>query len=266
MGNIASKKTTKPLYKGFPTKYISVLLIGFMILTWEITSQLGLYHDFALPAPSRIYRAFFEAFPGILPHIGTTLAEAGIGFVLSIVFAIILAVLMDNYQLIKEAIYPILIISQTVPLIVLAPLFAIWFGFGLLPKVVIVVLICFFPIVISLYEGLESADPDMLSLLKSMGASPYQIFKLVKFPAAMTGFFSGLRISATYSIMGAVIGEWMGGSKGLGIYIIRSKNSFALHNVFVGILIVVMLSMAVFKAIDVMQYIAMPWSRTNGHE
>jgi ABC-type nitrate/sulfonate/bicarbonate transport system permease component len=131
----------------------------------------------------------------------------------------------------------------------------------MLPKIIVVVLVCFFPIVVSLLDGLEALDRDEINLLRSMGASSMQIFRLAKFPSSMINFFSGLRIAATYSIMGAVIGEWLGGSEGLGVYMIRVKNSFALDKVFAVIVIIVILSLILFKAISLLQYILMPWSR-----
>jgi ABC-type nitrate/sulfonate/bicarbonate transport system permease component len=168
---------------------------------------------------------------------------------------------MDNIEIARKAVYPLLIVSQTVPIIALAPLFVMWFGFGIIPKIIVVILVCFFPIVVSLLEGLSSVDRDLLNLMKSMGASRLQIFKMVKFPASMISFFSGLRIAATYSIMGAVIGEWLGGRAGLGLYMLRVKNSYAYDKMFATILIIVVLSMTVFKTISLIQYLSMPWFR-----
>ena len=151
--------------------------------------------------------------------------------------------------------------SQTIPTMVLAPLFAMWFGFGLLPKIMVVILVCFFPLVVSLLEGLNSLDPDFLNLMKSMKANRWQMFYLAKFPSALPNFFSGLKIAATYSIIGAVIGEWMGGKAGLGVYMTRVRQSFALDKVFATILIIVFLSLVLFKIIELIQFLLMPWRR-----
>jgi ABC-type nitrate/sulfonate/bicarbonate transport system permease component len=214
-----------------------------------------------MPSPKDIINALVNIFPSITEHIYVTLYEAMVGFVISILFALILAILMDNVKVIKKCIYPMVVVSQTIPIIVLAPLFIIWFGLGILPKVIMVVLVCFFPILVSLMDGLESVDMDMINLLKTMGASKFQIFTMVKLPSSTVNFFSGLRIAATYSIMGAIIGEWLGGGKGLGIYMIRAKMSYALDKVFAVIIIIVILSMSLFGVLYLLQYLLTPWSR-----
>lgn len=247
--------------KNIEDKLIPTVFSGILILLWQFVVDRGYIDSFTIPSPTDILRALFDILPDIKIHIITTLQEAFIGFFISIVLSIVLAILMDNIKIVKKAIYPLLIISQTVPIIALAPLFVMWFGWGILPKIIVVVLVCFFPIVVSLLEGLSSVDKDLLNLLKSMGASNFQIFKLVKFPATIVNFFSGLRIAATYSIMGAVIGEWLGGKAGLGIYMLRVKNSYAYDKVFAVILIIVILSMSVFKLISLAQYLSMPWHR-----
>jgi ABC-type nitrate/sulfonate/bicarbonate transport system permease component len=142
----------------------------------------------------------------------------------------------------------------------MAPLFIIWFGYGYTPKLVIVVLICFFPITISLLQSLSGVDRELIDLMRSMGSSRYQIYKYVKLPASMTGFFSGLKIAATYSIMGATIGEWVGGKDGLGVYMIRAKQSFSTDRVFAAILVVTVLSILLLKLIELIEKRSMPWS------
>jgi ABC-type nitrate/sulfonate/bicarbonate transport system permease component len=232
-----------------------------LLIIWEFVVDIGLIERYVLPSPIDIIKTLIKILPALKRDILVTLQEAGIGFMLSIVFSIILAVLMDSIKVVKKAIYPLLLVSQTVPIIALAPLFMMWFGFGMLPKVIVVILVCFFPIVVSLLDGLDSLDKDEINLLKSMGATRFQIFKLAKFPAAMINFFSGLRIAATYSIMGAVIGEWLGGSEGLGVYMIRVKHSYAIDKFFAAILIIVVLSMLLFKLLSIIQNILMPWNR-----
>lgn len=234
-----------------------IIIIGF----WQIVVDKGNVERYILPSPKDIILMFFEILPDIKMHIYVTLKEAVIGFLISVLFAVVLALLMDNIKIIKKSVYPILVISQTIPTVVLAPLFGMWFGFGMLPKIIIVVLVCFFPIVISLMDGLNSVDEDMINLLKSMGASKIQIFKIVKFPASIVNFFSGLRIAATYSVMGAVIGEWVGSNEGLGFYMMRVKHSFAMDKVFAVVLVIIILSVILFSILFLIQYILTPWSR-----
>lgn len=245
------------------SKIIPSVFFFFLLFIWELVVKIGVVKQYILPSPTDIIKVFPNIHPEIWKHISTTIQEAALGFIIAIILAIILAIIMDNIKIIKEAIYPIIIVSQTVPIIALAPLFAAWFGFGKLPKIMVVILVCFFPILVSLIHGLESVDKDLLNLLKSMGASRFQIFKEVKFPASLVSFFSGLRIAATYSIMGAVIGEWLGGKDGLGVYMIRVRHSFALDKFFAVIIIIVILSMIPFKIINLFQKYLMPWEEVN---
>jgi ABC-type nitrate/sulfonate/bicarbonate transport system permease component len=239
---------------------IPIVFSVILLLIWQLSVDTGVISRNLLPSPTDVGSTLIEILPDIYNHTLVTLTEAFAGFFASILLALILAILMDSVKVIKKAIYPILVVSQTVPLIVLAPLFVMWFGYGMMPKIIVVILVCFFPILISLLDGLSSVDKDMINLLKSMKASRLQIFRLVKFPAAMVSFFSGLRIAATYSIMGAIIGEWMGGKAGLGIYMTRVKYSFAYDKTFAAILVIVVLSMMVFYAVRLLQRLAMPWS------
>ena len=239
-----------------PIAFFMMILIG-----WQYIVDKGIIARYILPSPSDIIITSFRIFPELKPHIMTTLEEAFTGFFIAILLAIILAVLMDSFPLAKKAFYPLFIVSQTIPIIILVPLLVMWFGFDKLPKIIVVILVCFFPIVVNLLEGLESVDRDMLNLFKSMKANYFQIFKFAKFPASLGNFFSGLKIAATYSIMGAVIGEWMGGKDGLGVYMTRVRQSFALDKVFSVIIIIVLLSLVLFKIIELIQYLMMPWTR-----
>jgi ABC-type nitrate/sulfonate/bicarbonate transport system permease component len=239
---------------------IPIVFSTVLLLIWQLSVDRGVVPRFVLPSPTDIGSTLIEIMPDIYNHILVTLTEAFAGFFISIILALVLAILMDSIKILKKAIYPILVVSQTVPLIVLAPLFVMWFGFGMLPKIIVVVLVCFFPILVSLMDGLSSVDGDIINMLKSMKATRLQIFRLVKFPAAMVSFFSGLRIAATYSIMGAIIGEWLGGKAGLGIYMSRVRNSYAYDKTFAAIVVIVVLSMLVFYAVKILQRLVMPWS------
>lgn len=244
------------------SKTVPIVFSTILILIWLIVVEKGLVERYILPSPIDVVKTCIEMFPGILEHLAITLKEAFTGFAVAIVFSLILAILMDSISIVRKAVYPLLVVSQTIPIIALAPLFAVWFGLGLFPKVIVVFLVCFFPIVVSLVDGLDSVDADLLNLFKSMGAGKVQVFRYLKLPASMVNFFSGLRIAATYSIMGAVIAEWLGGEKGLGIYMLRVKHSYALDKMFAVVLIIVLLSLALFKAIALIERMAMPWYRS----
>ncbi len=234
-------------------------IIVLILLIWEGASRRSIDLSRVLPPPSEILTTLFQNIQVLWQHTRITLFEALTGFVISIILAVLLAILMDGIEVIRKALYSILITTQTVPILVIAPLLIMWFGFGYLPKILIVILVCFFPITISLLEGLQSVDKEMLNLLKSMGASRLQCYRLVKLPAAMPNFFAGLKISGTYSIMGAIIGEWVGGKDGLGVYMMRVRHSFAIDKVFATIVIISLLSIALIKIIEIAESKMMPW-------
>ncbi|WP_278277894.1 ABC transporter permease [Acetobacterium bakii] len=222
---------------------------------------MGWVERFILPAPTDIVNALILNWSDILMHTGVTFFEGITGLLVAVVFSFAMAIIMDQFVLVKKAIYPSLVISQTVPIIIIAPLLAMWFGFGIAPKIFVVVLVCFFPITINLIEGLQSVDQELIDLVRSMGARKIQIFSKIKFPYALPYFFSGLKIAATYSIMGAVIGEWLGGKAGLGVYMLRARHAFALDLVFASILVIVILSIGVFYGIAMIQKAIMPWEK-----
>ncbi|MBQ6395192.1 MAG: ABC transporter permease, partial [Atopobiaceae bacterium] len=173
----------------------------------------------------------------------------------------VLAILMDRFEMLYLALQPLITLSQTVPTIAIAPLLVLWFGYGLAPKVILIVLTTFFPVAVSLVDGFRSVDPDQIALMRTMRASETQIYRYVKLPAAAEQFFSGLKISATYAIVGAVIAEWLGGFSGLGVYMTRVRKSFSYDKMFASILVISFLSLALMKIVDLLQYLAMPWKR-----
>ena len=224
--------------------------IGLLIL-WQLVILIGGIEKYILPAPSDVIKVIIKDFNVMLPNILITIYEGVVGFLLSAVAALILAIIMDMSTLVKRALYPLFVISQTIPIIALAPLFMIWFGFGTLPKIIVVVLVCFFPIVISISDGLESVDNDFINHFKLMGASRIKIFLHLKLPYGLLSFFSGMRIAATYSIMGAVVGEWLGGDKGIGVYMTRARSAY----------VIVVVSMGIFILISFVEKIFTPWKR-----
>ncbi len=245
--------------KNIKNRFYPIVFFIAIILVWEGISRLGILPPYVLPAPSSIVVSLVVNFTSMSNDIVITLLEALIGFIIAILLSVIMAILMDSIISIKKTIYPVLIVSQTIPIIILAPLFIIWFGYGYTPKVVIVILICFFPITISTLQGMATVDKELIDLLRSMGASKFQVYKFVKIPSATPNFFAGLKIAATYSIMGATIGEWVGGKDGLGVYMIRAKQSFATDRVFAAIIIIVILSILLLKIIEFTENKYMPW-------
>lgn len=236
-----------------------LLLIGFTLLVWQAATQLSGLRPFILPSPARVLAAGWKTRALLGPAIVTTLLETLIGLAIAILLGAAIAAMMDLVPFLRRALYPILVASQTVQILAIAPLLLIWFGFGILPKILIVVLICFFPMAVSSADGLASADSDVIAYFHSLGASRSQIWRMVRLPAALPAFFSGLRIAVTYSVVGATIGEWVGGSGGLGLYMLRSKNALATDQVFVAIVVTSALSIALFSIVYLVERLALPW-------
>lgn len=233
-----------------PDNLYPLTAILIVVGAWETAVDLLQIPGYLLPAPSRVLLALAEDHKLLLQHVKVTAYESVVGFVVSILLAVILSVAMDNFKVLRKALYPLLIISQTIPTMALAPLLIIWFGFGVLPKIIIIVLVCFFPIAISLSDGFSQVDEDYLKLFYAAKATKIQIYRHLKIPYAMPYFFAGLKISVTYMIMAAVIGEWMGGDKGIGVYMVRAKNAFALDKVFASIFVIVAASVLIIYVID----------------
>ncbi|KNZ43341.1 ABC transporter permease [Acetobacterium bakii] len=248
-------------FQNISDRLIPIIFMLFILFAWQFVVSMGWVERFILPAPTDIVNALILNWSDILMHTGVTFFEGITGLLVAVVFSFAMAIIMDQFVLVKKAIYPSLVISQTVPIIIIAPLLAMWFGFGIAPKIFVVVLVCFFPITINLIEGLQSVDQELIDLVRSMGARKIQIFSKIKFPYALPYFFSGLKIAATYSIMGAVIGEWLGGKAGLGVYMLRARHAFALDLVFASILVIVILSIGVFYGIAMIQKAIMPWEK-----
>lgn len=242
------------------SKLAPIIFVVLLLMIWQVVVTAGGIEKYIMPAPTDVIKVLATEFKTMIPHILATLYEGMVGFLIAIVLSIVLAIIMDRFSLVKKALYPVLVISQTIPTVALAPLFIIWFGFGALPKIIVVVIVCFFPIVISIVDGLEGVDKDLINHFKLMGASKLKIFLHLKLPYGMINFFSGMRIAATYSIMGAVIGEWLGGDKGLGVYMTRARSAYALDKMFAAIVIIVVISMAIFLLVSIMEKVFTPWN------
>jgi ABC-type nitrate/sulfonate/bicarbonate transport system permease component len=237
------------------------VLIVVLLAIWELGVAVTGTPAYVLPAPSMVWSAFGEVRPLLGEHIVTTMTEALVGIAAGAVAGVVLAVAVWAVPLFRRLVYPLLVASQTVPMVVLAPLLVLWFGFGLTPKVVVVALIALFPVAISTVGGLVGADGEQIELLRSMGAGRRDILRLILLPSATPAFFAGLRIAAAYAIAGAVIGEWVGASSGLGLFLTRSQNSFRVDRVFVGVAVIAVLSVALFGIVDLLARLAAPWQR-----
>ncbi|MCL2496203.1 MAG: ABC transporter permease [Clostridiales bacterium] len=231
-----------------------------LMAAWQIAALL-VGAEYILPGPYAVFRAICGNIPLLLRHSVYTLQEAIYGLVIAVIFAAALTALLTLSPRLKSMLYPLLLASQMIPIIVIAPLFVIWFGFGLLPKVLVVILVCFFPIVISMLSGLAAADAETIAFYRCMGMNGWQLFRLVRWPMALPYFFGGLRIAVTYSVMGAVIGEWLGAAGGLGLLLTRSKNTYNLPLTFAVIIMIVFWSALLFGSMKFAEYKALSWRR-----
>ncbi len=244
----------------------SLVLVALLLVGWEAYVRAAGVSPVVLPGPVRILQALWEYRADAVRHAIPTLIETVLGFLLAVVFAIASAVGMDRTPIVRRALEPLLVTSQTIPIVALAPLFLLWFGFGLAPKVLVVVLVTFFPIVVALLDGFRSAQPEASDLLRSYGASDGQAFRLLRWPSALPNLFIGLRISVVYAVIGAVFGEYVGAREGLGIWMQISANAFRTDLVFAAVVVTSALSLVLYWAVGALRRIVVPWAPGVRHE
>jgi len=231
-------------------KGLSFLLFLYL---WQIVSSHKLVPSYILPSPVQIVHIILTQSHIILPHLLATLEITFIGFFLSILFGVLLALLMRVAKPIEDLIYPIAVITQSTPTIAIAPLIILWLGFGTLPKIVVVIWATFFPITVNTLLGLRTVDPDMVDVLKAISAKKSDIFKYVIFPHTLTYIITGIEISSPYAILGTLTAEWMGTTIGMGLYIRRSFSSFQLDQVFAGTIIIILFSLLMWGSATMMR-------------
>ncbi len=223
----------------------TTITIG-IIIVWEFWVKIFGIQEWLLPPPTAIFSEMFESRDLFLMHTLVTINEVVLGFMFALIVGIFLAGAISYSNLVERVAYPFVIASQTVPVIVIAPLLLIWIGYGILPKIIVVMLISFFPIVVNTVDGLKSADTEMMNMLRTLGASKQQQFFKVRVPYSIPFLFSGMRIAITLSVIGAVIGEWVGSSAGLGYLMMRSAPQFLTDRVFASIIILSIMGITLF--------------------
>lgn len=232
-----------------------IVFILLLIVIWQIIVSLGKVDEFILPSPKKVAIKMKQNFPLIMKrHFGYTLLSALSGLFFGLIIGFLFALLMDRFNILNLGFRPILVISQTIPSVAIAPLLIIWFGIGLTPKIILVTLTTFFPIAVALADGFRSVSKDQINLLKSMGANKFQVYWYAKFPASQHQFFSAMKISTTYAIVGAVIAEWIAGDKGIGVYISILRKAYGYASIFVAVIIVSVSSLILVGILDVIKF------------
>ncbi|NHM30735.1 ABC transporter permease [Neobacillus terrae] len=245
----------KSRFKNWAENYgLFLLVVVLLISVWEWVVKQGFIPSFILPAPTSIWQSLMENRQLLLEqHLPATLKEVLLGFILSLIGGVIIGVGMHFSRALEKVLYPFLVISQTVPLIAISPIFIMWFGYSIWSKIAVTILTAFFPIVVSTYDGLKTGGGEYRELLLTMGANRWQIFKKVQIPLALPAFFSGLKMSVVYCVVGATIGEWLGASEGLGYFSRRMSGNLQADAVFASIFLLSLMGIVLFLLIGLVE-------------
>ena len=247
--------------KGRVSRALPAVLLGLLVLVgWEAAVRLFGIPSFLLPGPLEIAGAFWEDRALLMEHSVPTAIEALLGFFFAAVTGVISGFVINRSSLMERALYPWLVASQAVPIIALAPVLVTWFGYGPAPKVIVVTLFCFFPITVAMADGLRSTDPDLVRLMRSFGATRWRIFSMIEVPGSLPFLFGGFRLAVTYCVVGAVTGEWVGSSEGLGFLMNADKSQFEIARLFAEIGILSLMGVGLFLLVALLQRLLAPWT------
>ncbi|MGG4038161.1 ABC transporter permease [Heyndrickxia ginsengihumi] len=242
------------LKKWFQQYGLFILFIIIVLMIWQVVVQKNVIPSFILPAPSAIWTALIDNQQLLFAvHLPVTLEEVLIGFVCSVLGGVLLGTAMHFSKTVEKICYPLLVISQTVPLIAISPIFMMWFGYSIWSKVAVTILTAFFPIAISTYDGLKSTNEEYRELLLTMGANRWDIFKKIQIPIALPNMLSGLKMSVVYCVVGATIGEWLGASAGLGYFSRRMSGTMQADALFAAVFLLSLLGILLFLLIHLLE-------------
>jgi putative hydroxymethylpyrimidine transport system permease protein len=236
-----------------------LLVLAAAVGVWELVVWAAEVPDYVFPAPSAVVAALWND-SGLLGHATrVTLGEIVLGYLLAVAVALIIAVLLHFSSVLRRALLPILVLSQTVPTVLLAPILAILLGYGIGPKLVVVVIVCFFPIVVNAVDGLRSADPELVRMMRTLHGDRLAVFRRVELPGALPAIFSGARVAATYAAVAAVFAEWAGSSAGLGFVILQAQPALDTSRIFAAVLILSAIALGLYGLVTLMQRVLVPW-------
>ena len=234
------------------------LLLGCGVAWWAVTAS-GLVAPYLVPSPGATLQIMIDKSGYLLTHTWVTTYETLLGFVLAVAIGVLAAVVMVYSETVEKTLYPVLLFAQVIPKIAIAPLFVVWLGFGAGPKVLVAVLVAFFPVVISMVTGLKAVDPEMLELSATMGAGPLKTFAKIRFPASLPYLFSGLKVAVTLAVTGAVVGEFVGANAGLGFVILQANGNLDTPMLFAGLVIMSLIGVVLFVLVELAEQLLLPW-------
>jgi putative hydroxymethylpyrimidine transport system permease protein len=240
---------------------LAALLLGLFVLAWQGVASLDSVDDLLVASPVETAEALYDEFGLLSDNALVTLVEILLGLAVAVPLGVLLAVGMHLVRPLRDAAYPLLVASQAIPIVVLAPIFVLAFDYGMGPKIAIVALICFLPVTVNLLDGLRSVPPELLKLMRSLGASRLRSLRSVELPAALPYLFSGLKIAASVSVIGAVFGEWAGADEGLGRLVLLANNQLETPRVYAGTVLLTLMAVGLFLAVVAAERLACPWNR-----
>jgi NitT/TauT family transport system permease protein len=236
-----------------------VALLVACVAAWWVITAADLVQSYLVPSPGRTLQVMVDKRGYIGHHGWVTTYETLLGFAIAVVVGVLVAMIMVYSTSVERTLYPILLFAQVVPKVAIAPLLVVWLGFGLAPKVVVAVLIAFFPVVISMVTGLKAVDPEMIQLSATMGAGPLQTFTKIRFPASLPYLFSGLKVAVTLAVTGAVVGEFVGANEGLGYVIQQANGNLDTPMLFAGLLVMSLIGVVLFVLVEFAERLLLPW-------
>ena len=237
------------------------LVFGALVVAlWQGYVAVSGVREGTLPSPAEVARALFDERSLLLSSAGTTLAEIALGYAVAVVVGIALAALASSSRLIERALYPWLVASQMIPIPALAPIVVLWTGFDIRPRLIVIALVSFFPVAVNTIDGLRATDPELVGLLRTLGAGRWSIFRIARLPNALPYVFSGLRVAAAFAVIGAVFAEWVGTSSGgLGYLILSYSSQTLTADVFAAVVVLAVIGVAMFALVGLAERLLIPW-------
>jgi ABC-type nitrate/sulfonate/bicarbonate transport system permease component len=257
---MAARGSSTPRLSGRAKDIAAPLALTLAILAaWEILVRALDVDSYILPPPSDVVAAIYLERALILRHLRVTLFEIGAGYLLACVVGFALSVVIVYSKAFRRGVLPLIVASQTIPVIAIAPILVIWFGYNDVPRIIVTALVAFFPLTVSFVTGLESLEPELINFFRSLNASPLQIFLKLRLPAALPNIFAGLKVATTLAVIGATIGEWVGASAGLGYLMAQDSQQLNTTRVFATLVVLGVCGIVFFAAVGLVQRLFMPW-------